>query len=463
MKKIFYFSLMFATAIGVTSCNSEEDDIFNASAAERLNAASELYSARLTAQPNGWAMQYYPTYDDEEPNGAGYLLLNRFNKDFTVDVSGYNWPYWESVFNTERRENEMKVFYNKQYLTDTSYWQVITDNGPVLSFNSYNNAFHWFSDPDFHETGTGFGGDYEFVIVDAPEDASYMMLKGKKRGTYNLLTPVEEGVDYESYLRDVTAFQDAHFTDRSPVGCYLVFGDSLYNMEDANGGLPSIYPEGTDKIANQTFNPFLITKRGNDYYLRFRDAFERDDMEGVLQDLRFIPEEDRFVCPDNSNFRIEPHNANEFFWETFDIGHVYSLKRTVPEEEMSAKMREAYETALKDMKAVNKNFVFDELRFRKGEEGTAEWVFKYQTTSSAREMVMVYDIVTEPDGFSLTFKEGKTDYANNILNRVNGVKDIITNLFSQKFKVKGYGTQFDLSKVMFVSESDPDFWFVLKY
>lgn len=464
MKKIFYFSLMLAVTMGVTSCKNEEDDIFNASAAERLNAASDLYSARLTAQPNGWAMQYYPTYDDEAPNGAGYLLLNRFNKDYTVDVSGYNWPHWENVFNVESRDYEMKVFYNKQYITDTSYWQVITDNGPVLSFNSYNEALHLFSDPDYYETGTGFGGDYEFVIVDAPEDASYMMLKGKKRGTYNLLTPVEEGVDYETYLREVSDFQDIHFTSRSPVGCFIMFGDSVYNMEDASEGLPSIYPEGSDKIANQTFNPFLITKRGNDFYLRFRDAFKRDDMEGVLQDLRFIPEEDRFVCPDNNDFRIEPHNANKFFWETFEKEHIYTLKREVPEEEMSAKMRDAFAVALNDMKGVNKNFVFDELRFRKGDEnGLAEWVFKYQTTQSAREMAMVYEIVAESDGFKMTFKEAKTDYAANILNRVEGVKTIITNLFSQNFKVKGYGTQFDLSKVKFVAESNPDLWFVLQF
>lgn len=463
IRKIFFPMLMFAAMTGITSCNNEEADIFSDSAAERLNAASELYSARLTAQPNGWAMQYYPTYDDEEPNGTGYLLLNRFNKDYTVDVSGYNWPYWASVFDVEKRDYVMKVYYNRQYITDTSYWEVITDNGPVLSFNSYNKALHLFSDPDNYETGTGFAGDYEFVIVDAPEDASYMMLKGKKRGTYNLLTPIEEGVDYESYLTDVIAFQDSHFTSESPVGCYIIFGDSIYNMEDANDGIPSIYPKGSDRITTEIFNPFLVTKRGNDYYLRFRDAFQRDDMEGTLQDLRFVPEEDRFVCTENPAFRIEPHNANEFFWETFDNEHVYSMRSDVPEAEMSEKMREAFATALTDIKAINKNFVFEELRFRKGEEGTAEWAFKYQTTSSAREMVMIYDIESEADGLTLTFKEAGTTYAENIRTKVNGINTIITELFSQKFKVQGYGSQFNLARVKFVSESDPDFWFVLKY
>ena len=78
MNKIFSCILIFATVFGLSSCKNEEDDIFNASAAERLNAASDLYSARLTAQPNGWAIQYYPTYDDEAPNGKGYLILTRF-------------------------------------------------------------------------------------------------------------------------------------------------------------------------------------------------------------------------------------------------------------------------------------------------------------------------------------------------------------------------------------------------
>ena len=463
MKKIIYLMLTFAVVLTVTSCSKEEDDIFKASAAERLNAASALYSSRLTAQPNGWAMQYYPTYDDSDPNGAGYLLLCRFNKDFTVDVSGYNWPKWLYVKNTETKDYEYVISYYKEYKTDTSFWEVITDNGPVLSFNSYNESMHLFSDPDYNQTGTGFGGDYEFVIVDAPEDASYMMLKGKKRGTYNLLTPIEEGVDYESYMQDVSNFHDLFFSASSPVGCYITFGDSIYVMEDAENGLPSIYPLGMDKIAYQNFNPFLITKRGDDYYLRFRDAFERDDMEGVLQDLRYVPEEDRFVCTENSGFRIEPHNANEFFWETFDKGHVYSLSRIVPEEEMSQKMRTAFETALADMKAVNRNFVFDLLRFRIGDEGTAEWSFKYQTISSAREMIYVYDIETELDGCMLTFKDGKDTYANNIMNRVDGVKDMMSSILSQKFKILGYGTQFNLSKVKFVAESDPDLWFVLSY
>ena len=80
-----------ATALAFNSCKpAEEDDIFDKSAAERLNEASDLYSKRLMASPNGWAMQLYPTTENEYPYGSGYLLLCRFNKDFSVNVSMNN-------------------------------------------------------------------------------------------------------------------------------------------------------------------------------------------------------------------------------------------------------------------------------------------------------------------------------------------------------------------------------------
>lgn len=463
MKKILSFSLICATALGFTGCSGEEDDLFNASAAERLNAASALYSARLTAQPNGWAMQYYPTYDDEEPNGAGYLILCRFNKDFSVDVSGYNWPQWIQQYNTEDRSYEWKPSYFQEYVEDKSYWEVITDNGPVLTFNSYNKAMHYFSDPDFRETGTGFGGDYEFIITDAPDDASYMILKGKKRGTYNLLTPVEEGIEYQSYLAEIRDFQSLLFSPENPTSCFLIAGDSTYIMEDAAGGLPSIYLEGTDKITNQNFNPFLITKRGDDFYLRFRDAFERDDLEGTLQDLRYVPEEDCFICTENDNFRIVPHKAFDFFKKSFENEHSFTLKQDAPADEMSDKMRQLMNSCLNGIKAVNKSYVFNEVKMRYTPSIGVVWTFKYQTTSSAREMQYEYSNEWGDGSFKQVFQKPSTDYAKNIAARVESIGELFENTLSQEFKISAVKTQFNLSKIKFTSVSDPELWFVLNY
>ena len=157
MKKIFSISLLFCAALVFVGCAGEEDDLFNKTAAERLNEASDLYSSRLTAQPNGWAMQLYPTTKDEAPYGNGYLLLLRFNTNHTV-VAAMNISMSSNVFKE-----------------DSSAWDVITDNGPVLTFNTYNTVIHTFTNPEDisstgskdepnDETGTGIGGDYEYIL-----------------------------------------------------------------------------------------------------------------------------------------------------------------------------------------------------------------------------------------------------------------------------------------------------------
>ena len=47
MKKIISLTLLLAAGIGFTACVNEEDDLFDKTAAERLNEASALYSSRL--------------------------------------------------------------------------------------------------------------------------------------------------------------------------------------------------------------------------------------------------------------------------------------------------------------------------------------------------------------------------------------------------------------------------------
>ena len=71
MNKILTASLLLGAALTFSACSNEEDDIFDQSAAERLNAAVDLYSSRREAQRNGWAMQLYPTLQNEAPYGNG--------------------------------------------------------------------------------------------------------------------------------------------------------------------------------------------------------------------------------------------------------------------------------------------------------------------------------------------------------------------------------------------------------
>ena len=149
--KILTAALLLGSLVMTTACSNEEDDIFDQSAAERLNAASETYSNLLTAGTGKWAMEYFPTNNTDRYTGSGYLMTMKFDKSSAVTVGMKN------------------IFSNNVYREATSMWQVITDDGPVLSFNTWNDNLHQFSQPEDipfttgsgnNEQGTGVGGDY---------------------------------------------------------------------------------------------------------------------------------------------------------------------------------------------------------------------------------------------------------------------------------------------------------------
>ncbi|MBR6179973.1 MAG: DUF4302 domain-containing protein [Prevotella sp.] len=461
MKKIFSISLLLAAAVAYTSCSpSEEDDIFDKSAAERLNEASDLYSNRLMASPNGWAMQLYPTTENEYPYGNGYLLLCRFNKDHSVNVSMNN------------------VFTENKYMEDTSLWEVITDNGPVLSFNSHNNCLHKFSDPydipftgdadiPNDESGEGVGGDYEFIIVDAPEDASYMMLKGKKRGTYNLLTPIEQGVTYKDYLEDVQGFQAKMFSPSAPTFNVVHFNDKTYKMTGADDGIPNIFPYDGDEIIDESFNAFLITKRGNDYYLRFRDKIKVDDME--VQEFVYKADRDVFQAVDNEACFIEGDNPARFFIST--LGQQTYKWEFDQESDKFAAIVNAMNDTFNAMSTSNVKYSYENsvLRVANGQT-ILQVVYSVKISKQKAQSTSVnyaFNVSQNGDNIRFTYDQPITvgtstaEAAAGMLDVVPAIKDLI-NYFGQEFSIDAAETRFLLNTIKLTPTADNSAWVTLK-
>ncbi len=444
MKKILSFTLILTAALSMTSCVNEEDLIFDKTAAERLNEAKALYSSRLMASPNGWAMQLYPTNNNEYPYGNGYLLLCRFNKDNSVNVSMDN------------------IFSENKYKEDTSLWEIITDNGPVLSFNSHNSCLHAFSDPEDiiftgdadeanDETGKGCEGDYEFIIVDAPEDASYMMLKGKKRGTYNLLTPIEEGVEYADYLADVKDFQNKMFPSNAPTYNVIHFGDSLYKMTGANDGIPNIYPFNGDEIIDESFNAFLITKRGSDYYLRFRDQISVKEGEKV-QDFRYDTAKDVFESVDIPEYYIDGDEPARFFQESLDE------KERIWIWNASSQMSEKYAALMASLKTELGSSNLQQIRLQKASEGYKVRVTYRSKTSTT--LVFSYSGGFSDGKLNLTYEGCDTAAGETLLNKVPSLRQIL-DLLTGGLNISAGVTKFNMNTIKFTSAADPDIWFVI--
>ncbi len=446
MNKILSVSVLLGAALAFVGCAGEEDDIFDQSAAERLNAASELYSSRLEAQPNGWAMQLYPTTDNVAPFGSGYLVICDFNADHSVRVA---------------MKNSLS---NGQYVEDTSNWDVNIDDGPVLSFDTHNNVMHLFSEPDNdmssisrdHGSGTGMGGDYEFIIVDAPEDASYMMLKGKKRATYNLFTPMEQGVDYESYLDEVNNFTASKFSSRFPNGCLLTLGDSIYHFDGAGDGLPNIYGINEDSITRGNFNPFIITKRGDDFYIRFRDAFSVGQ-DSTEQEFLYDATNDIFHGVNNANNSIAGYYKARFVDEKLEQGHRFQI---TPSSEMSESVKAAFDQVVSDFRS--RRFTLNTISLQLN-DGQPQFVIQWrQGTGRPSRTYGATVTVDGNDALTINYTGETNSAGQQLLTVVPSVATLLQTL-AGSFNLSAAESNFNLSQIRFTSTTDTDKWFVLTY
>lgn len=271
MKKIFYFTLALALAAGVSSCKNEEDDIFDDTAANRLEQIKKDYANVFTDQGGKWALEYFANSEE-----SGYVFVVTFDKDGSVQMSGNN--KWTATTSFD---------------TDNSLWGMISDDGPVLSFNSYNKVFHVFSSPeniiggptnpelndqDIDETGKGHEGDYEFIVMGVSEDGQEVNLQGKKRGYKALLRRLPADTDDRAYLAKV--YENNHSNVCTEFGTLLlheITTDERFTVTEVSDkymegqlGYFEAYPQGGDSIMQTVEQNAIITFDG----LRFRHDLE---------------------------------------------------------------------------------------------------------------------------------------------------------------------------------------------
>lgn len=278
MKKSIYLAALAALAL--TACSNDDDSVFDQSAAERLEQYKKEYADVLTADGGLWSMEYFS--NPEEP---GYVFVMKFDKNGSVTISAnHKWI-------------------GGTYKQETSLWKMIADNGPVLTFNSYNTLFHIFSDPanilgedapkgeqgdDINETGYGHEGDYEFQVMEVLDEGKTVRLLGKKRLYDIYLHRLDPSTDAEAYLEEVKAvrnrfspkFNDLTLTDED---------GNLYRMYNILGGIPSIYPLSGDPVSQTVTANGIFTLDG----FRFMNTLEvkrADDSTFDLPMLYFTEE-----------------------------------------------------------------------------------------------------------------------------------------------------------------------------
>ena len=255
MKKIQIYGVLALVTLSValTSCfKNEEADIFDKNAAERLEEAKTYYSNILTDKGGKWQMEYFANSDEH-----GYVYLMTFNKNGQVTISGQN-EYIGYEYNPTSTGAKI-------YKSETSLWEVIADNGPVLSFNSYNRAFHIFASPydvppygdnETDESGEGHLGDYEFDLMKYSNDTLYV--EGKKREIKMIMTRVDANVDDQVYMNYVTAMADSFFHAKIPMVFMNMPDGKRYAIKDGASQIVTLWDFDKDRISYEaTYNAIV--------------------------------------------------------------------------------------------------------------------------------------------------------------------------------------------------------------
>lgn len=457
--KIFLYISAISLALTLTACSNEEENIFDQSAAERLNSVSATYSGRLTNSKGGWVMEYYPYTDNEDPiTGVGYLIMNRFNSDGSVYTMMKN-----------------KATGNAKW-EDTSAWEVITDMGPVLSYNSWNRCYGRFTDPvdidlttgrSEDESGKGFQGDYEFVMVDVPEGGNHIMLKGKKRGVYERLTRLPEGTDFEAYLNDISDFWKTHFIENAQWELDIVNNGNSYKMNYADRGLATIYPEGKDSTAYGWHMPFLVTKYDNQYHLRFKEKVENNGAQ-MEQEYYFNTEDEVFHGLTNPSNTISASPIN-FFYKAFFERHRW---KTTIATENSDYYKTLIQNLVTELASGTTKYEIDgtsdnekAFKFRQeGEEIRLEFMLKFRIGGKTRtgELAFGYSWERTANGIKLNYIGSRSDGAQNFYDLFPSLQAFV-NSFNGEFIVKGRDNSYSLRNMKFTSATDPNKWMMLQY
>lgn len=175
-RRLLYILMILPTLL-LQSCLKDQEDIFDTPSSIRMQETLDNAKKVLTSSEEGWAFEYYP---DRNLSYGGYAYTVKFdNQKVTVGS-----------------ELDPGTF-------ESSLYKLTNDNGPVLSFDSYNTLMHFFATPS-SANYEGYDGDFEFMIMEVTDDL--ITLRGKR--TANTMYMRRLTKPAASYIENVYAICD---------------------------------------------------------------------------------------------------------------------------------------------------------------------------------------------------------------------------------------------------------------
>lgn len=271
--KTKYLFIGLALACVFCACSRDEESLFDKSASERAQEALDNANEVLIAPANGWEMIYFAN-----TASRGYNIILKFDKNGRVTATAKN---------ATTTKNKM--------LTDSlSTWQVKLDYGPILTFDTYNDVFHAWADPQ--DDGDGLLGDYEFLILSATKDK--VLLKGKKHSAYGILRPMPE-MDPETYFNTCNGLLANYFGNGNIVT--LTQKDGKSYLHNGSTGLFTLSAWG-EKASTEEPEEYPLCATLDGFVVSFGFSDETwNERIYTLDGTRFVGEQGSIISVDDLN------------------------------------------------------------------------------------------------------------------------------------------------------------------
>ena len=322
--KITKYILLAFICLGLQACLFQEDDLFEKSSANRASENVAELQELLVNVPNGWKMEYYPGTDYSM---GGITLLCRFD--------GNNVTLMSEV-------GSVKTASGKEA---SSLYKVTSEESTVLTFDSFNEFIHCFSEP-IMGMNTNLEGDYEFVYMG--QEDNKVILQGRRYHNTMVMTPLTQGVNWKDYIGQLNLIEREAFLKTYSL---MVGGQEVGNAVRTSH-LFSLTVEGQTSSSV----PFIYTPEG----IRFKDEIT---IQGkTVQNFVWNKEDMTFTSSDEeaADVVLKAYYPQDYTPYEDYLGTYYMYYREYEkynEEEDKVEFRPGYMAVELQQKVAGENFV----------------------------------------------------------------------------------------------------------
>jgi hypothetical protein len=244
MKKILLFTVF---SLLMQSCLFEEENYFEEPASARVEEKITETKNLLSSHTNGWILHYFPDLSFGGHNYAISFAGEQAKIACETEVVGTGVRICDPVY------------------TDSCMYDIIPEQGAILTFNTYSKLMHQFRNPS-SAAYQGLGGDYEFILTGVKPDE--IKLKGKTTGNIMRMFPLPDGhTSKESYIETVQEMS------AKANGIFKLYCDDVdlgvfVQMKQGNRVINYEYEETVDGETGNTVAeiPFIYTPEGFTVY-----------------------------------------------------------------------------------------------------------------------------------------------------------------------------------------------------